>query len=105
MADMNVWLQLVLTLAAVAGVVLAGGRWALRGFEARVGAVVRAETAPQFDRVDARFAEVDERLRAGFAEVDGQLVELRHQVELAHQRLGSVEGDMTLVKQRLLGTP
>jgi hypothetical protein len=89
MNDVNSWVQLVIGLCGVAGM-LAGalaafGRWLLRHIDQRTRSIV-ADAERRLDR-----------------RIDGLESKVDHLGEKVDLRLSALETDVTIIKQRLIG--
>ncbi|WP_300681268.1 hypothetical protein [Nocardioides sp.] len=115
MSDVMSWLQLAVMAAAISGVTIASvvgalvalARRAWRRIDAELDEriegvavrVVERVTGPRFDAIDTRFDVIETRLDR----VENRLDGVESRLDRVDPRLDHLEGDMTIVKKRLLG--
>ena len=75
-----------------------------KGFDEKFGVAVQP-IYQRLDGIDTRLAGIDKRLAGIDTRLDGIDTRIDHVTQVLDLRIRPIEADMSLVKQRLLGTP
>ncbi|MFT4264617.1 MAG: hypothetical protein QM572_14620 [Nocardioides sp.] len=114
MEIVNSWIQVLVGLAALIAALVGLGRWSVVTLDARdrrrddaaderTRRIVREEIAGVRTDLGAEIAGLRTDLGAEIAGLKDGITDLRHHAELTNQRLGALEADVLLIKQRLIG--